>query len=112
MSLKAVELQVALPRTQEISRIQEQQQQRSMHEQQVLIEDRKQLDEIARKRPESMSEPAKGQIREKQQRERKRHAQSPAQTEGATEPHEKGNSAKGHVPMTDPLRGRHIDISL
>ncbi|MFY0542762.1 hypothetical protein [Brevibacillus sp. H7] len=118
MSLKAVELQVALPRTQEISRIQEQLQQKSMHEQQQLIEDRKQLDEGRRQRAANVDETARNQIREREKQQDKRKKQKKPSAphsdlhagESAVYP-ESVQSAKPSA-MRDPLRGRHIDISL
>lgn len=108
MSLKPVELQIALPRTQEVTRIQEQQQQRSMHEQQELIAARRELDELARKRPGDVHQSVQGQVREKTDRERRRQQEQKQRAEIAQHP-----SAKdGKTLASDPIRGRHIDISL
>jgi hypothetical protein len=111
MSLKAVELQVALPRTQDIIRIQEQQQQRNMHEQQLLIEDRKQLDETNRQRAADIDSTERNQIRERERQKRqngKNLAPSLDHVEGGAEP----VAVPAASVMRDPLRGRHIDISL
>ncbi|MBO8162482.1 MAG: hypothetical protein H0Z34_02040 [Brevibacillus sp.] len=108
MSLKAVELQVALPRTQEVTRIQDQQQQRSMHEQQELIAARKELDELARNRPTDVSEAAQGQIREKQDRNKRRDAVAKRKRTDS----EQADKKREQQLLSDPVRGRHIDISL
>lgn len=111
MSLKALELQVALPRTQDISRIQDQQHHRHTHEQQVLIEDRKQFDQLTRQRATNINESTGGKIKEKQsekdQRQKKQQveASQPLDKEGS-------KSAQSAIPMTDPLRGHFIDVSL
>jgi len=111
MSWKAVELQVALPRTQEISRIQEQQQQRHMHQQQQLIEDRKQVDQANRQRAAEVDAAERNQIRERQpkqpQQERKRKAKTDSR-----ETELDASTVPAAPEMRDPLRGRHIDISL
>jgi len=90
MSLKAVELQVAIPRTQEISRTQDQLNHRMTHGQQVIIDEQKRLSERNRRRPEDVKETAKGKIKEKQEKAKK------------------GTS----LHSLDPSRGQHVDISL
>ncbi len=111
MSLKAVELQVALSRTQEISRIHEQQMHRNAHEQQALIEDRKQLDQLTRQRPDNIQESTSGQIKEKQDKNKKRKE---GQQEAAAESNQqkKKEPPQASKQMSDPLRGHFIDISL
>ncbi|UFJ42151.1 hypothetical protein LOK74_06545 [Brevibacillus humidisoli] len=109
MSLKAVELQVALPRTQEVTRIQDQQQQRSMHDQQEQIAARKELDELTRKRPTDVSETVQGQVREKQEREKRRDA---GQKQRKRSDEEQSEAKREQLLLSDPVRGRHIDISL
>lgn len=113
MSLKAVELQVALPRTLEVTRIQEQQQQRTMHEQQSMIDQRRDLDEHMRKRPHDVDETQKNQIREREQKNNK-HGFSQADSSHSNEEKESsaGENASQTVSMRDPMRGRFIDISL
>lgn len=114
MSLKAVELQVALPRTQEIGRIQEQQQQKLTHEQQQIISERKQIDQQMRQRATDVDQTAKSKIREKEDQQNKNKKRGMSATvdpndETAT-PHDAKHSERSD--MRDPLRGRHIDISL
>jgi hypothetical protein len=112
MSLKAVELQVALPRTQEIGRLQDQQQQKNLHEQQMNISDRTQLDQQLRQRPTDVNETAKSQIREKQEKERRQKKQAAAPAVEAETETAQQKRTEDHLRMKDPLRGRHIDISL
>jgi hypothetical protein len=111
MSLKAVELQMALPRTQEISRIQDQQQQKHLHEQQHTIDHRKQLDEAIRQRPTDVEQTAKNQIRE---REKRQHKQKKRAVTDTVETGQGGSpgTRSANTGMRDPLRGRHIDITL
>lgn len=113
MSLKAVELQVALPRTLEVTRVQEQQQQRTMHEQQSMIDQRRDLDEHMRKRPNDVDETQKNQIREREQKNGRNHF---GQAESSHSNEEKESSTAENttqtVSMRDPMRGRFIDISL
>ncbi|MGN7470205.1 hypothetical protein [Brevibacillus sp. SAFN-007a] len=113
MSLKAVELQVALPRTVEVSRIQEQQLQRSMHETQAMIEQRKDLDAHMRQRPANVDETQENQIRGREQRQQQKqeeaaHSASAEAKNAAANEH----SSPSAVFMRDPMRGRFIDISL
>lgn len=111
MSLKAVEMQIALPRTQEVSRIQEQVQYRQAHENQQAIDARNQADQAMRQRATDINETDKGQIRDKQEKQKKqqknKHSADPQQDEA----HEKNGRSSGYH-MVDPFRGRHVDISL
>lgn len=111
MSLKAVELQVALPRTQEISRIQDQLQQRTMHEQLMQLSDQTLHDQLQRQRTGDVNDTTKGLIKEKQEKQKREKKQETASKQNSTgsEGHSHGNDRS---LMQDPLRGRHIDISL
>lgn len=111
MSLKAVELQVALPRTQEISRIQDQQQQRTMHEALIHQSEQNRLDEQHRQRAGDVNETTKGQIKDKQERHNKQNKQETASQQDGTSDKEPTVGDERSL-MHDPLRGRHIDISL
>lgn len=112
MSLKAVELQVALPRTLEAGRIQEHQLQRTIHEQQSLINERKQLDEHMRLRPLDVKETAKNQIRERDQKQKRNKHVNEEPTSEAGEGVSSQANTSTPVAMRDPMRGRIIDISL
>ncbi len=107
MSLKAVELQIALPRTQEIGRMQEQAQYRHAHEHQQAIDNRNQIDQALRQRTTNINEADKGQIREKQDSRGKGQRQD----EQKSGQHRKKEDGQGYQ-MRDPFRGRHVDISL
>lgn len=108
MSLKAVELQIALPRTQEIGRIQEQAQYRQAHEHQLAINNRNELDQALRRRPANINEADQGQIKEKQDSHGKRGQKQNEHRDGKQG--KKGDSEG--CQMRDPFRGRHVDISL
>ncbi len=110
MSLKAAELQVALPRTQEISRMQDQLHQRNVHEQQSMIADRNHLDEAMRHRANEVDESSKGYIKEKEERQRKKEQDTLSLSGIETTVDE--DFAHNQIPMRDPIRGRHVDISL
>lgn len=107
MSLKAVELQVALPRTQEAGRLQEQLQQRPMQEQQGLIADRKQFDQITRQRASNLDETVKNRVADNDEQKQKGDSDEQSERRQA-----KGKSGRTTEEITDPLRGHHIDISL
>lgn len=108
MSLKAVELQVALPRTQEIGRMQEQLQYRHAHENQQAIDRRNETDQAMRQRPTNINETDKGQIKEKQDSQKKREQKQEAQKKQV----QKQEDQDQGYQMRDPIRGRHVDISL
>jgi hypothetical protein len=107
VSLKAVELQVALPRTHEVARIQEQMQHRTMHEQQALIQDRKQSDELSRKQTTHVSDPGKALIKPREDEKQR----SGNQKKDGKKKSEQETSQSSNEPL-DPYRGKHIDLSL
>lgn len=111
MSLKAVELQVALPRTVEAGRLLEQQQNRTHHEQQALMNERTMLDDHVRQRPPEIEQTAHNQIREREQ-QRKQQDQADASFSEAVEGQPSEEKTASQPLMRDPLRGRYIDISL
>ncbi|MDH4617219.1 hypothetical protein [Brevibacillus sp. AY1] len=111
MSLKAVELQVAIPRMTEVGRIQEQQLQRPTHEQVLLHDERKQLDEHNRQRPIDVEHTEKGMIREREQKQKKKDEPAAILTTTGSDSTTEEKTAEA-VDMRDPLRGRFIDISL
>ncbi|GAA4700950.1 hypothetical protein [Brevibacillus fulvus] len=104
-----MELQSALPRTQEVGRIQEQQQQRFNHER--LLEIAEQLKTIQQEgqRVGELEQSAEGKIRE--QREKERHRKKSSGWENQTESPVGQKGSDQHL-MHDPFRGRFIDISL
>jgi hypothetical protein len=109
VSLKAVELQIAIPRTQEVSRIQDQHLQRSMHEQQAMIADRKSFDEAMRQRPTEVTESHPLEVRDKQEKPKKRRQGEAGSRDQAANKAAAGSETGQPV---DPVRGRHIDITL
>ena len=111
MSLKALELQVALPRMTDVGRMQEQQLQRPVHEQVVQQEERKQTDALNRQRPTEVEQPEKNMIREREEREQRQNREEESQTAAAAANRLEKKKADS-VSMRDPLRGRYIDISL
>jgi hypothetical protein len=112
MSLKTVELQVAIPRTQEVSRTQDQLQHRLAHGQQVIIEEQKRIDERNRTRPEDLRETAKGSIKQQQEQSQKKDQNSQEQEPKESKQAAESGMVKHHSAYVDPLRGRHVDISL
>ncbi|MFD2371323.1 hypothetical protein ACFSO0_15470 [Brevibacillus sp. GCM10020057] len=110
MSLKNVELQVALPRTLEVSRIQDQQQHRSVHEQLSLMDERTLHDQQMRQRPMDIEQTDKNKLREREQK----HGREKREAQAATPAGEHAEEGKKSVPveMKDPFRGRFIDLSL
>ncbi|AYB37301.1 hypothetical protein D5F52_02835 [Brevibacillus laterosporus] len=109
MSFKALELQHAIPRTQEIGRWQEQLQQRAAAEQQQIKEEQKRLAEAKRNKTENVHKSEQQQVKNKQEESAKKHGGEHGQMqEGSIEGEMK---AQTH-PSPDPIRGHHIDISL
>jgi hypothetical protein len=114
MSLKTVELQVALPRTTEVGRIQEQYQHRLTNEQHLLQQEQKGIDQQKSQRAAEVNETDKNQLRDKERQDQQGSKESAleASTKQAAQSPGNGGTASGEVAMRDPLRGRYIDISL
>lgn len=107
MSLKSVELQVAIPRTQDLGRKQEQMNQRNVIQHHQSLEDQKLQADLQRLRSSEVE--AKKQARlssedPSSQSSTEQHAQQNAQQE--EEKHQNERDAE------HPFKGKHIDISL
>lgn len=104
MSLKSVELQVAIPRTQEATRVQEQLHQRPQQDQQQVAGQLQKQSETERKRPQSMQESEQRVIRDDEHSNGK---QSSEQQSGHKKKQHKQKESCIH-----PYKGHHIDITL
>ncbi|MCR8845476.1 hypothetical protein NQ117_17480 [Paenibacillus sp. SC116] len=108
MNLKPVELQVAIPRTQEASSIQNQMQHRPTAEQSLLNHHAAKQIEISRQRGEEVDATADGRIRDDGQNgEHKGDDQSRQQRSGSQSENQVETIAAEH-----PYKGKHIDFSV
>ncbi len=105
MSLKSVELQVAIPRTQEAARVQEQLHQRPQHDQQQVSGQLQKQYETERKRPQSLQESDQRIIREDEHSSGKHSSQQ-------QNSRQKNQTQKQKESAIHPYKGHHIDISL
>lgn len=103
MSMKAVEMQIAIPRTSEAGKVQNELQHRPAQDQQFLAE--QQLKETAEmsKRSESVDEAADAAVRDEGGRNRQRRNQTASTS---AEEHEELQNAQ------HPFKGHHLDVSL
>jgi hypothetical protein len=103
MSLKSLEMQVALPRTQDFGKMQEQMNQRSMVNQQQSSTEEKLRAELERKRSVKMEGKEKGIVSSDDQA-----------SNGYTEQKKKQKEEDeiSEARSTHPYKGKHIDISL
>ncbi|MNO86589.1 hypothetical protein D3C76_779930 [compost metagenome] len=102
--MKSVELQIAVPRTQEVGKVQNELQQRSTQEQTFLTNQQIKESHEMRHRSSNVDETTNSSIREegKQQHSSQRQGQSHANQQEQTE----------HQPAEHPYKGHHIDLSL
>ncbi|WP_047151669.1 hypothetical protein [Aneurinibacillus tyrosinisolvens] len=103
MSLRAIELQIAIPKTQDIGKVHEHLQERPQQEQAMLAHVRQEKEQINRTRTLETEQTEKGR------KERQKHGEAPKK-EG------KPGAAAGKEPDPDrenlhPYAGHHIDIS-
>lgn len=108
MSLKSIELQVALPRTQDVGKLQEQHNQREVIKQHLDDEERKLQAEQERNKPTALEgtqlrrigeeeenrKRQQGELKNREQNRKKKKKESPAQF------------------AQHPYKGKHIDLSL
>ncbi|MCL9660166.1 hypothetical protein L2089_05680 [Paenibacillus hunanensis] len=102
MGLRAVELQIAVPRTTEASKIQQENLLRPSIEQSILADRTSEETERMRTRSDSVKESASGLIHDghpgEQHAPRQHHAEQPVEEQ--------------HVaPAEHPYKGKHIDLS-
>lgn len=104
MSFKAVELQIAVPRTSEAGRYQNEAQQRPVIDQNLLAEQTAKEANEARQRSEALDETAHTDVRDGQSRNKE-------QQSGSNE-FEVTSTQETVKPAEHPYKGKHIDLSL
>lgn len=102
MSLKSVEMQIAVPRTSEAGKIQQENHQRPTQDQTLLAGEQMKQSRQAAQRSTEVSETAESAIREDGSR------QSPEQGGDSSESKEQ----PAEQPAEHPYKGRILDISL
>lgn len=107
MDLKPVELQIALPRTSEASRIQHDQQSKPSLDQQQLAAQNVKTSEQLRTRSSEVDEPFKSEVREDgRNTSSDKHGGAGGHAQDSEDP-----SKQSH-PAEHPYKGKHIDFSL
>ncbi|MFC9708004.1 hypothetical protein JNUCC31_27245 [Paenibacillus sp. JNUCC31] len=104
MSFKAVELQIAVPRTSEAGRYQSETQQRPVTDQSLLAEQTAKEANEARQRSEALDETAHTNVRDGQSKNKE-------QQNGSNEA-ESALVQETIKPAEHPYKGKHIDLSL
>lgn len=105
MNLKPIEMQIALPRTADAGAVQQQHNQKPMHDQaQAMGQAVKQADDN-RKRAAKTEDPEQASIRDEQQR-------SKGQQQGRREKQASQPAGDEKADPDHPYKGRHIDFSL
>jgi len=101
MSFRAIELQVALPRTQDVGKIQEQLQQRGQVTQDQLADEQKKLDEL--RQVSTTEETEKSKLEKERQDQKKREQEKREQ-----QAREKKKEVKKEA---HPYKGKFVDFS-
>ncbi|PYE52172.1 hypothetical protein HUB98_28115 [Paenibacillus barcinonensis] len=104
MSFKAVELQIAVPRTSEAGRYQSEAQQRPVTDQNLLAEQTIKEANEARQRSEAMAETAHTSVRDGHTGGGEHHSEAGGH-DGAVE-------QDNIKPAEHPYKGKHIDLSM
>lgn len=108
--MKSVELQIAVPRTQEVGKIQNELHHRSAQEQSLLMNQQIKESREMRQRSSGVTDTAKSSIREegKQQHSTDSDGQSPSPSPS----NKQQDHASEQHPAEHPYKGHHIDLSL
>jgi hypothetical protein len=104
MGLKSIEMQVALPRTQELGRMQEQFNQRAVIDQHLKSEEEKKRAEEERKKTKEAQQKEKGLIASDEE--------SRSSQQGETKKSKKKTLESKQKQATHPFVGNNIDIRL
>lgn len=104
--MKPVELQIAVPRTSEAGRIQQEQQMRPTVDQQQLAAQNIKSSEQQRIRSSEVDEPFKSEVRDGEKHSSGKHGGTGGHQ------HESEDPAKQTHPAEHPYKGKHIDFSL
>lgn len=103
MSFRAIELQVALPRSQDVGKIQDQLQQRGQVSQDQLAHDQKKLDELRKHQVSKFEESEESKLERERQEQKQR--------ERAMQQHKKKQKKAEVVQETHPYKGKFVDFS-
>lgn len=106
MNMKSVELQIALPRTSEAGRIQQDQQQRPIVDQSILADQNMKASELERKKSQAMEHSAPNKSIKREENAAADQDKEQAEAEERQDEKEKEQAAE------HPFKGRHIDLSL
>lgn len=106
MSMKSVEMQIAIPRTSEAGRIQQDQQHRPLNEQTLLAGQNIKNSELERRRSANIDESAHNTTVRREGNASFDQEQDHSQSE------EKQEEQAKKQPAEHPYKGRHIDFSL
>lgn len=104
MSFKAVELQIAVPRTSEAGRYQSEAQQRPVTDQNLLAEQTSKKANEARQRSEALAETSHTSVRDGHAGEGDQHS--------GTDGRETIDEQEHFKPAEHPYKGKHIDLSM
>ncbi|GIP56519.1 hypothetical protein QNH46_10960 [Paenibacillus woosongensis] len=106
MNMKSVEMQIALPRTNEAGRIQQDQQQRPLIDQTILAGQNMKTSELERGKSQAMEQSARNKTVKREEDAASGQDKEQRDAEEQQEERDKEKAAK------HPFKGRHIDLSL
>lgn len=107
MTLRALELQIAIPRMQDIGKIQEQIQQRPQQEQAGLALEQQEKDEVNRTRIAKAEESSQSQINQDEKEQSGEQGTNPKKQRQKKSPFAEAEASNLH-----PYKGHSLDISL
>jgi len=108
VSMKSVELQIAVPRTQEVGKIQNELHHRSAQEQSLLMNQQIKESREMRQRSSGVTDTAKSSIRE----EGKQQHSSDSDGQSQSPSNKQQDHPSEQHPAEHPYKGHHIDLSL
>ncbi|WP_055108437.1 hypothetical protein [Paenibacillus ihumii] len=105
MNMKSVEMQIAVPRTSEAGRVQQDQQQRPLIDQSILAGQNMKASELERKKSQSLERSARNKTV-------KREGNAASEQEKGQAEAEEKQKEREKEQAEHPYKGRHIDLSL
>ncbi|MBN3526219.1 hypothetical protein [Paenibacillus apiarius] len=108
MNVKPVEMQIAIPRTQDASAIHQQLQQRPLTEQSLLNEQAEKMIKKSSQRNEEVQSAQESRIRDQEKEDR-----PDSEREHSEERHEAAQNSEALIiskPAEHPYKGKHIDF--
>lgn len=108
MSLKAVDMSIAVHKNADVGQLQREMQQKPQMDQTALAEVQQKATEVSRRRPEGLNETDKPEVRKRREEKKRRQTGSTV----SADKEQDRQAGHAHTQSDHPYKGHHIDLSL